>query len=62
MARAEWQEEAEQENKKKVELAIKEHQSIWEKRYIIPKIIYTQYLVKNVSLSTVYILHYSVCI
>ena len=33
MAKEEWQEETEQENKKKVELAIKEHQLIWEKRY-----------------------------
>ena len=35
VAREEWQEGAEQESRKRVELALKEQQEIWSKRYII---------------------------
>ena len=34
MAREEWQEGVELENKKKVEVALKEQQAIWDKRWM----------------------------
>ena len=36
VAREEWQEGVEQENRKKVELILKEQQVAWDKRYIFP--------------------------